>query len=86
MEFLLQQIRSFPAYQRLLAEVRTGKQHSGLALPRAARLPVLTTLYEDLRQPIVLVTDRADHALQLHDELVFWAPTCSAARSSRSAR
>jgi transcription-repair coupling factor (superfamily II helicase) len=77
MEFLLQQIRSVPAYQRLLAEVRTGKQHSGLALPRAARLPVLTILYEDLGQPIVLVTDRADHALQLHDELAFWAPNVS---------
>ncbi|MDP2993483.1 MAG: hypothetical protein Q8N46_00005, partial [Anaerolineales bacterium] len=74
MEFLLQQIRSLPAYQRLLADVQTGKQLSGLALPRAARLPILAALHADLGQPIVLVTDRADHALQLHDELAFWAP------------
>jgi len=77
MEFLLQQIRSLPAYQRLLADVQTGKQLSGLALPRAARLPVLAALHADLGQPIVLVTDRADHALQLHDELAFWAPDVS---------
>jgi len=77
MEFLLQQIRSLPAYQRLLADVQTGKQLSGLALPRAARLPVLAALHADLGQPIVLVTDRADHALQLHDELAFWAPDAS---------
>ena len=77
MEFLLQQIRSLPAYQRLLDDVQTGKQLSGLALPRAARLPILAALHADLGQPIVLVTDRADHALQLYDELVFWAPDVS---------
>ena len=73
MDFLLQQIRSLNTYQHLLAEVKTGKHLSGLALPRAARLPVLATLHTDLGQPILLVTDRADHALQLHDELAFWA-------------
>ncbi|MBE3068516.1 MAG: transcription-repair coupling factor, partial [Chloroflexi bacterium] len=66
-----------PAYQRLLADVQTGKKLSGLALPRAARLPVLAALHADLGQPILLVTDRADHALQLHDELAFWAPDAS---------
>ncbi len=77
MEFLLQQIRSLPAYQRLLSDVQTGKILSGLGLPRAARLPVLAALHTDLGQPIVLVTDRADHALQLHDELAFWIPDVS---------
>ena len=72
MEFLLKQIRSLPAYRRLLEEVRSGKQIPGLALPRSARLPVLAALYADLDQPFVLVTDRPDHALQLHDELAFW--------------
>ncbi|HEX7619652.1 MAG TPA: transcription-repair coupling factor [Anaerolineales bacterium] len=77
MKFLLEQIRSIPAYQHLLADLQTGKQLPGLALPRAARLPILAALNENLRQPIVLVTDRADHALQLHDELAFWAPEVS---------
>ena len=74
MKSLLQQIRSLPAYQCLLADVQSGKQLSGLALPRAARLPMLAVLREDLDQPVVLITDRADHALLLHDELAFWAP------------
>jgi transcription-repair coupling factor (superfamily II helicase) len=77
MEFILQRIRSHPAFQRLLADVQARKHLSGLALPRAARLPVLAALHTDLSQPIVLVTDRADHALQLHDELAFWAPGVS---------
>ncbi len=74
MEFLLQQIRSLSAYQRLLADMQTGKHLSGLALARAARLPVLAALHADLGQSIVLVTDHADRALQLHDELAFWMP------------
>ncbi|MEW5939980.1 MAG: CarD family transcriptional regulator, partial [Chloroflexota bacterium] len=45
-----------------------------LGLPRSARLPVLASLHADLNQPILLVTDRADHALALFDELGFWLP------------
>jgi transcription-repair coupling factor (superfamily II helicase) len=74
MQVLLNQIRSLPAYQRLLADLNAGKPQPGLALPRAARLPVLTALHADLGQPVILVTDRADHALALHDELAFWSP------------
>jgi transcription-repair coupling factor (superfamily II helicase) len=46
----------------------------GLALPRAARLPVMAALHGDLNVPILLLTDRADHALTLLDEFGFWAP------------
>ncbi|MBU4224387.1 MAG: transcription-repair coupling factor, partial [Chloroflexi bacterium] len=77
MDFLLDQIRSLPAYQSLLAALKIGRILPGLALPRAARLPVLAALHADLGQPLVLVTDRADHALQLHDELAFWLPDIS---------
>ncbi len=73
MKFLLEQIRSLPSYKQLLGNLQPGKQLPGLALPRAARLAVLTNLSEDLHQPAVLITDRADHALRLHDELAFWA-------------
>ncbi len=71
---LLNQIRILPAYQALLNALKSRQLQPGLALPRAARLPVLAALYKDLDQPILLVTDRADHALQLHDELAFWLP------------
>jgi len=74
MEFLLKQISSLPAYHMLLEGVKAGRHIPGLALPRSARLPVLAALYSDLNQPVVLLTDRPDHALQLHDELAFWIP------------
>ena len=77
MQPLLNSIRQAHSYQRLLAGLRSGDQLPGLALPRAARLPVLAALHADLEQPIILVTDRADHALQLHDELGFWLPDSS---------
>ncbi len=45
-----------------------------LGLRRSARLPVLAAFYQIFDQPILLVTDRADHALTLFDELGLWAP------------
>ncbi|MFZ5856188.1 MAG: transcription-repair coupling factor [Chloroflexota bacterium] len=67
---LLQHIRSLPAYQSLLGNLIAHP----LGLPRSARLPVLASLHADLNQPILLITDRADHALALFDELGFWLP------------
>ena len=74
MELLLNKIRSLSQYQQLLSQLRSGeKQLPGLRLPRAARLPLLAALLGDLKaQPILLITDRSDHALSLYDELSFW--------------
>jgi transcription-repair coupling factor (superfamily II helicase) len=73
MEILLNKIRELPPYQQLLKDIREhGKQIPGLALPRAARLPILAALHADLNRPILLITDRADHALSVYDELGFW--------------
>jgi transcription-repair coupling factor (superfamily II helicase) len=77
MDLLLNQIRSLPAFQQLVSSLLKEKNPPALALPRAARLPVLAALHTELNQPILLITDRADHALQLHDELAFWAPNVS---------
>ena len=46
----------------------------GIGLRRSARLPVLTALHTALQIPILLITDRTDHALTLHDELGLFAP------------
>jgi transcription-repair coupling factor (superfamily II helicase) len=74
MEILLDKIRALPQYRQLLKQIQeNGKQIPGLGLPRAVRLPVLGALRKDLNRPILLVTDRADHALALFDELSFWA-------------
>ncbi|MEZ0396391.1 MAG: transcription-repair coupling factor [Anaerolineales bacterium] len=72
MEAILDRIRALSPYRALLDSLRAGQPAPGLALPRSARLPVLAALHADLGWPILLVTDRADHALQLHDELAFW--------------
>jgi transcription-repair coupling factor (superfamily II helicase) len=72
MESILNNIRPLPQYQQLLKSIQTGGEQRGLGLPRAARLPILAALHQDLTRPILLVTDRADHALALFDELGFW--------------
>ncbi|MCE9647924.1 MAG: transcription-repair coupling factor [Chloroflexi bacterium] len=72
MQFLLEQVHSLPQYRQLLTQIQTGKTVPGLGLPRAARLPLLASLHADLNLPILLITDRADHALSLYDELGFW--------------
>ncbi len=69
---LLERIRALPEYQALVRRLQKGSQLAGLGLPRAARLPVLAALHEDLKRPILLLADRADHAMALFDELAFW--------------
>ncbi len=72
MQVLLDLIRATAPYQELLAGLTSGGHSPALSLPRSARLPVLAALHGDLSQPILLITDRADHALALFDELGFW--------------
>ena len=72
MQILLDKIRALSQYQQLLMRIQAGQELPGLGLPRAARLPVLAALHQDLNQPILFITDRADHALSLFDELGFW--------------
>ncbi|MDO9303197.1 MAG: CarD family transcriptional regulator, partial [Anaerolineales bacterium] len=69
---LLNKLRDLQSYQNLLVQLQAGKTLSGLGLSRAARLPILASLHADLNLPILLITDRADHALSLFDELGFW--------------
>jgi len=72
MEPVLKKIRELPHYQQLLRQLQTNGEQPGLGLPRAARLPILAALLEDMQRPILLITDRSDHALSLFDELGFW--------------
>jgi transcription-repair coupling factor (superfamily II helicase) len=69
---ILSEIQALSSYQELLTQVQAERRISGLGLPRAARLPVLAALHADLNRPVLLITDRADHALALFDELGFW--------------
>ena len=72
MESLIRTIKELPEYQTLLKTLQEDVTQPGLGLPRAARLPLLSALREDLDRVVLLVTDRADHALSLYDELAFW--------------
>lgn len=72
MQSLLNSFHSLSQYQNLLKEINTSKSINGLGIPRAARLPVLAALHTQINQPILLITDRADHALSMFDELGFW--------------
>jgi transcription-repair coupling factor (superfamily II helicase) len=69
---LLEELRSLPEFQALVEDLRQHKTLAGLALARAARLPVLAALHADLQVPILLLTTRTDHTLTLLDELKFW--------------
>ncbi|TLN13992.1 hypothetical protein FDZ74_09660, partial [bacterium] len=70
---MLEAIRNLPAYKALVDDLKNGADLPGLGLMRAARLPLAAALYQDLQQPIVLITDRPQHALTLLDELGFWS-------------
>jgi transcription-repair coupling factor (superfamily II helicase) len=72
MESLIHTLKGLPQYKALSKSLQEGALNPGLGLPRAARLPLLSALHADLDQVALLVTDRADHALSLHDELDFW--------------
>lgn len=72
MQSLLNHLRNLPPYKQLLTSLAERKPISGLGLPRSARLPLLAALHADVNQPVLLITDRADHALAMFDELGFW--------------
>ncbi|NOT06337.1 MAG: transcription-repair coupling factor [Anaerolineales bacterium] len=72
MKILLDSLREISEYKQLLENINEGKSIAGLGLPRSARLPILASLQGDLNLPVLLITDRADHAMSLFDELGFW--------------
>ena len=58
----------------LAEKLQPGNPLLSLKLRRSARLPVLAALRQRMDMPILLLTDRTDHALVLADELGMWAP------------
>ncbi|MBN2550554.1 MAG: transcription-repair coupling factor [Anaerolineales bacterium] len=63
------------ACQPLIEALKTNRGvQPSLGLRRSARLPILAALYRQLSWPLVLLTDRADHALTVLDELALWLP------------
>ena len=58
----------------LFKMISESRNLPSLGLRRAARLPWLVALHQTLERPVLLLTDRNDHALLLADELALWAP------------
>ncbi|NJD60254.1 MAG: transcription-repair coupling factor [Anaerolineae bacterium] len=54
--------------------IELGQAIPPLGIRRSARLPWLAALRQAAERPILLITDRNDHALTLADELALWAP------------
>ena len=73
---LLEKFGKLPAYRNLLTRLEEGLDTNetvqGLGLPRAARLPLVARVYQDLQRPTLLISNRADRALALFEELQFW--------------
>lgn len=66
-------LKNQPPFQQLVEELRSGSSSERLGLPRAARIPVLSTLNEILNRPLLLVADKTDRAMLLEDEWKFWS-------------
>jgi transcription-repair coupling factor (superfamily II helicase) len=54
--------------------IEEGHSIPPLGVRRSARLPWLVALRQSIERPILLITDRNDHALMLADELGLWSP------------
>ncbi len=61
----------------LFSAIQAGENIPDLGLRRSARLPFLVALSQTLQRPVLLLTERTDHALTLADELELWAPDAS---------
>lgn len=58
--------------QLLESGLPLSQSQSALDLRKSARLPVLSAIHRLNNQPVVLLTDRADRALALAEEMVLW--------------
>ncbi len=71
---LTRQFVDLPPFRQLLRKIQAGESVPALGLRRSARLPVLSALHNELQRPILLLTDRADTAMTILDELALWSP------------
>ncbi len=63
-----------PAFHDLVDQLSNDQSLHNLGLVRAARLPLVAAIHASTQRPILLITDRADRAFTLADELALWIP------------
>lgn len=74
MKELLRAIRSLSDHTKFREAVMNDYRLEPLPVQRSFRLPLLASLIDDINRPLVVVSDRADHASRLFDEFGVWAP------------
>lgn len=73
---LLPALRALPEYRAALEALDVARSGPvALALPRAARIPVVAALAHDTQRPTLALAARSDRALALADELNVWLPS-----------
>lgn len=70
---MIEWLKEFRLFQNLISDLYSGRRIASLGLMRSARLPLEAALASHLNEPLLILTDRADHALTILDELKFWA-------------
>lgn len=74
MKDIVSGIRNLESFYFLLGQLQENVSIPNLGLSRASRLPIIAALMQSLDRPILLLTQKTDHALTLLDELTIWAP------------
>jgi transcription-repair coupling factor (superfamily II helicase) len=63
--------------QDLISNLKAGDSGTNLSLRRSAHLPVITALHREIPRPFLFITDRADRAMTLFEELALITPGTS---------
>lgn len=71
---ILTTIGSLKSFTRIQTAITKKHPLTALSLPRASRLPVVSTVYDKLRAPILYLTDRSERVPIILAELGFWLP------------
>lgn len=71
---ILDAIRNLDDYRAFQNAVLNDHHLSPIQVPRSFRLPLIISLLPEINRPLVVLSDRADHAYRLFDEFGVWAP------------
>jgi len=69
-DFLFSEISQ--TFEPVITSLTEGEKRIEIGLRRSARASVITTIHEALRRPILVVTDHADRASALAEEISIW--------------
>ena len=74
MQKILDAIRGLPPFGQFADAVQKDQAMYPISVPRSFRLPLLAALEPSLNRPLVVVSDRFDHATRLYEEMSVWLP------------